>query len=66
MKAEDAAELIGLARPDAAVPIHVEGWSHFSQQEAEAGRVLAASPADVAACVRWLPLGTPTDLPSAD
>lgn len=66
MKAEEAAELIGLVRPDVAVPIHVEGWSHFSQQEAEATRVLAAAPPDVADRIRWLPLGEPQDLPSAD
>jgi L-ascorbate metabolism protein UlaG (beta-lactamase superfamily) len=65
MNAEEAAELIALAHPDVAVPIHVEGWSHFSQQEQAAKVVFAARPADVADRIRWIPLGEPVDLPSS-
>ena len=35
MDAADAVELIGLAAR-VVVPVHVEGWSHFSEQEAAA------------------------------
>src|SRR4029079_15151277 len=62
MNAEEAVELLQLARPDVAAPIHVEGWSHFSQQEEAARFVFAGGPAEVAASVRWLPLGETTDL----
>lgn len=62
MNAHEAAELIALARPDIAVPIHVEGWSHFSEQEDAAARVLAAAGSDVADRVRWLPLGEAVEL----
>lgn len=66
MTAEEAAELIALARPTVAVPVHVEGWSHFSQQEDAASAVLAAAPTEVAASIRWLPLGEPAELAVAD
>ncbi|WP_109209611.1 MULTISPECIES: MBL fold metallo-hydrolase [Microbacterium] len=62
MNAEDAVELIALAQPGVAVPIHVEGWSHFSQQEEAAADVFEAAPGDVRDRVRWAPLGEPVDL----
>jgi L-ascorbate metabolism protein UlaG (beta-lactamase superfamily) len=63
MDADDAIELIELCEPGVAVPVHVEGWSHFSQQEEAATRVLAAAPGAVRERVRWAPLGEPIDLP---
>jgi L-ascorbate metabolism protein UlaG (beta-lactamase superfamily) len=63
MDAEDAVELIGLAEPTVAVPVHVEGWSHFSQQEEAAARVFDAAPGAVRERVRWAPLGEPIDVP---
>lgn len=55
MNAGDAVRLIDLAQPRVVVPVHVEGWSHFSQQEDAAAAVFAASP--VADRIRWAPLG---------
>jgi len=43
MNAKEGAELIAMARPDVVVPIHVEGWSHFSEQEEAARRVFATA-----------------------
>ena len=63
MDADDAVELIGLAEPGVAVPIHVEGWSHFSQREQAAAAVFDAAPGPVRERVRWAPLGVPVDLP---
>ena len=63
MDADDAVELIALAEPGVAVPVHVEGWSHFSQQEDAAAGVLDAAPGTVRERVRWAPLGEPIDLP---
>lgn len=65
MDAAAAVELIGLARPDVAVPIHVEGWSHFTQQEEAAALVLGSAPAEVAGRIRWLALGEATELPTS-
>jgi L-ascorbate metabolism protein UlaG (beta-lactamase superfamily) len=62
MDAADAVELIGLASPGVVVPVHVEGWSHFSQQEEAAEAVFDAAPASVRDRIRWLPLGEPTEI----
>ncbi|MEU1971967.1 MBL fold metallo-hydrolase [Microbacterium sp. NPDC019599] len=61
MDVKEAIELIELARPDVVVPTHVEGWSHFSEQEDAARRAFAAAPAGVADRVRWAPLGEALD-----
>lgn len=60
MDAAEALELIELVDPGAAVPVHVEGWSHFSEQEAAAARVFDRTPG-VRDRIRWAPLGEPVD-----
>jgi L-ascorbate metabolism protein UlaG (beta-lactamase superfamily) len=62
MDAAAAVELIELAAPDVVVPVHVEGWSHFSEQEAAATKVFEAAPASVRDRIRWLPLGRAVDV----
>ncbi|SKB09872.1 MBL fold metallo-hydrolase [Aeromicrobium choanae] len=60
MSGQDAIELIELLRPRVAVPVHFEGWSHFSQQERDLHAVLDAAPRDVLSRISWLTRGTPT------
>jgi L-ascorbate metabolism protein UlaG (beta-lactamase superfamily) len=62
MDAAAAVELIELATPGLVVPVHAEGWSHFSEQEEIAARVFAAAPATVRDRIRWLPLGKAAEL----
>jgi L-ascorbate metabolism protein UlaG (beta-lactamase superfamily) len=62
MDAAAAVELIGLVGPRVVVPVHVEGWSHFSQQEEAATRVFDAAPASIRERIRWLPLGETVEL----
>ena len=62
MDAAAAVELIELASPNVVVPVHVEGWSHFSEQEDAAARVFAAAPATARDRIRWLPLGEAVEL----
>lgn len=62
MSGADAIALVGLLRPRVAVPVHFEGWSHFSEQEHPLRSVLGAAPDDVRARVRWLSAGVPTDV----
>ncbi|MBL7502182.1 MBL fold metallo-hydrolase [Frankia sp. CNm7] len=62
MTARDAVDLLEAVRPRTAVPVHYEGWKHFSQPRAVIEREFADAPPDVRDSVRWLPIGTPTDL----
>jgi L-ascorbate metabolism protein UlaG (beta-lactamase superfamily) len=59
MTGHQAVELIGIARPRVAVPVHYEGWSHFRDGPSGIRRALAAAPDDVRRRVRWLPVGSP-------
>ena len=62
MTARDALGLCDLVRPHTAVPIHYEGWAHFQEQQAVIEREFATAAAEVQRSIRWLPIGTPTDL----
>jgi L-ascorbate metabolism protein UlaG (beta-lactamase superfamily) len=59
MTGRRAAELIRIARPRVAVPVHYEGWAHFTSGRADVERALAG---DVRERVRWLAPGEPTDV----
>jgi L-ascorbate metabolism protein UlaG (beta-lactamase superfamily) len=64
MTAKDAVELCSLLRPQIAIPIHYEGWTHFRQQKAAVEREFAHAPPTVRQLVRWVPIGTrvPVDM----
>ncbi|GAA1817427.1 MBL fold metallo-hydrolase [Luedemannella flava] len=62
MTARDAVDLCLPARPRTIIPVHYEGWRHFSQSRAAAEREFAAAPDEVRRQVRWLPIGAPTDV----
>ncbi|WP_369069410.1 MBL fold metallo-hydrolase [Kineococcus terrestris] len=52
MDAAEAVRLCALARPRAVVPVHVEGWSHFTEGRDALDRAFAAAPGDLAARLR--------------
>jgi len=62
MSGRDALELVELVRPRVAVPVHFEGWSHFSEQEAALHDVLDTADADARSRLRWLTRGVPLDV----
>jgi hypothetical protein len=62
MTAHDAAELCGLIRPRAAIPIHYEGRKHCRQGSKAIEREFAGAPEDVRRRIRWLPLGAEVEL----
>ena len=60
LTARDAVTLCDVARPATVVPVHYEGWSHFSQGRREVEDAFAGSAHELV----WLPLGAPVDLPA--
>ena len=62
MSGRDALELIRLIRPRVAVPVHFEGWSHFSEQESDLHDVLDAADDDERDRLRWLARGEPAEV----
>lgn len=62
MSGRDALELVELIGPRVAVPVHFEGWSHFSEQEEALHGVLDTADDDVRARLRWLSRGEPLDV----
>ncbi|MFD0852694.1 hypothetical protein ACFQ07_10685, partial [Actinomadura adrarensis] len=62
MTARTAVELIGIARPRRAFPVHYEGWAHFKDGRAALEQALTAAPDDVRQRLSWLPIGTPQHL----
>jgi L-ascorbate metabolism protein UlaG (beta-lactamase superfamily) len=61
MSGREAVDLCRLMKPRTVLPVHYEGWSHFHEGRAAVDAALAAAP-DVAATVRWLPMGEPVTL----
>jgi L-ascorbate metabolism protein UlaG (beta-lactamase superfamily) len=62
MTAKDAIELCSLIRPENAIPIHYEGWTHFREGREAIERELAGAPEDLRRRIRWLPIGTAVEL----
>ena len=58
LTAGEAVTLCDVARPRLVVPVHYEGWKHFSQGRADVERAFAGTSHDV----RWLPIGEPVEL----
>jgi L-ascorbate metabolism protein UlaG (beta-lactamase superfamily) len=64
MTAKEAVELCRLVQPRTVIPIHYEGWQHFREGREAIERELANAPEEVRERVRWLPIGTATELPA--
>jgi L-ascorbate metabolism protein UlaG (beta-lactamase superfamily) len=57
MTARDAVELSSLIRPRQVIPVHYEGWKHFSQGRAAIERAFATASEEFRRSVRWAPIG---------
>jgi L-ascorbate metabolism protein UlaG (beta-lactamase superfamily) len=62
MTARDAVEICRAVRPRTAIPVHYEGWSHFSQGRDEVEREFRSAPEAERKRVRWLTPGTASDI----
>jgi L-ascorbate metabolism protein UlaG (beta-lactamase superfamily) len=58
LTARDAVTLCDLASPRVVVPVHYEGWSHFSQGRRDVEQAFAGSAHDL----RWLPIGEAVEM----
>jgi L-ascorbate metabolism protein UlaG (beta-lactamase superfamily) len=62
MTGREAVELCAAIRPRTIIPVHYEGWKHFTEGRAALERALAAAPDEIRAAVRWLSPGRATDV----
>jgi L-ascorbate metabolism protein UlaG (beta-lactamase superfamily) len=63
MTARDAVEVCRMLRPATVIPVHYEGWSHFSQGRGAVEREFAGASEELRRRVRWLTPGVPSDVP---
>jgi L-ascorbate metabolism protein UlaG (beta-lactamase superfamily) len=62
MGGAEAIELALIARPRLVVPVHYDGWSHFSEQRSRLQAVLGTAPDSVRERLVWLEPGQPAEL----
>lgn len=62
MDVDDAIELCQAIDPRTIIPVHYEGWSHFTQARQAATDRLSQIPGDIARRVVWPPLGQAIDV----
>jgi L-ascorbate metabolism protein UlaG (beta-lactamase superfamily) len=58
MTARDAVELCALIRPHRVIPVHYEGWKHFTEGRPSIEREFSQSPESFRTAVQWLPVGS--------
>lgn len=62
MTAQDAVRLCRILRPRTVVPVHYEGWSHFSQGRRAAQEQFERAPQDLRDAIHWLDPGRATEV----
>lgn len=65
MDGDDATRLLRLLRPRVAVPVHLEGWSHFSEPVTELRAAIGRADPELARLVAWPRPGVPMVLDAA-
>lgn len=56
LTAAEAVELCTLVQPRTIIPVHCEGWSHFTQGREAVEQAFAAAPDMLGERLHWLPL----------
>jgi L-ascorbate metabolism protein UlaG (beta-lactamase superfamily) len=64
MTATDGAELCALVKAHTVVPVHYEGWGHFTEGRSAIEAAFAAGPDPVRRSLHWLTPGVATPLPA--
>jgi L-ascorbate metabolism protein UlaG (beta-lactamase superfamily) len=65
MSARDAIQLCDRMQPRVAIPVHYDGWAHFSEDDDPVRSAVAAAPAGIRDRFRILEAGVPIDLAAA-
>ena len=60
LNAREAMQIFHALKPQLVIPIHYEGWEHFKETGAAAGKVFEA--ADIRDHIQWLPIGKPVEV----
>jgi L-ascorbate metabolism protein UlaG (beta-lactamase superfamily) len=60
LNAREAVHIFHALKPQRIFPIHYEGWEHFKETGAAAGKVFEA--ADIRDHIQWLPIGQPVEV----
>ena len=60
LNAREAVRVVHALKPRTVIPIHYEGWKHFKEPGAAAGKVFEAS--DIKEKIQWLALGKSTEV----
>ncbi len=60
LNAKEAVQIVHALKPQTVIPIHYEGWKHFKETGATAGKIFEAS--DIKEKVHWLKLGKSEEL----
>jgi L-ascorbate metabolism protein UlaG (beta-lactamase superfamily) len=59
LTADEAVELCTLVQPRTIIPVHYEGWTHFTQGREAVEQAFAAAPDGLGERLHWLPLQVP-------
>jgi L-ascorbate metabolism protein UlaG (beta-lactamase superfamily) len=62
MSGPDGVRLCEVLNPRTVIPVHYEGWRHFTQGRDSIEDAFAAAPISLRRALTWLPIGTPENL----
>lgn len=62
MSGRDGVELCEVLQPRTVIPVHYEGWRHFTQGRDTIEDAFATAPITIRRSLTWLPIGTPQTL----
>jgi L-ascorbate metabolism protein UlaG (beta-lactamase superfamily) len=62
MSGRDGVELCQALRPRTVIPVHYEGWRHFTQGRRMIEGAFAIAPMPIQRSLTWLPIGTPQNV----
>jgi L-ascorbate metabolism protein UlaG (beta-lactamase superfamily) len=59
MTGREGVKLCELVQPHTVIPVHYEGWRHFTQGRDTIEEAFSSAPTNIRQALAWLPIGTP-------